>query len=85
MYLKSLTCMEAGILDAETTHSFKLLLLFIHQIMSNFLWSHGLQHARLPIPHHLLEFAQVHVRWIHDVIQPYYLLSPSSPPAFNLS
>ena len=35
-------------------------------------------------PHHLLEFAQVHVHWIRDAIQPSYPLSPSSPPALNL-
>ena len=35
-----------------------------------------------PIPHHLLEFAQVHVHWISDSSYP---LSLSSPSAFNLS
>ena len=39
----------------------------------------------LPVPHHFLEFAQVHVHWIGDVIQPFYSLLPSSPSAFNLS
>ena len=34
--------------------------------------------------HYLLEFAQVHVRWVTDAIQPSYPLPPSSPPAFNL-
>ena len=33
----------------------------------------------------LLEFAQIHVYWVSDDIQPSHLLSPSSPPAFNLS
>ena len=32
----------------------------------------------LPVPHHLPEFAQVHVHWIGDAIQPSHLLSPSS-------
>ena len=41
--------------------------------------------ARFPCPHHLPEFAQVHVHWISDAIQSSHLLSPSSPPAFNLS
>ena len=36
------------------------------------------------VPHHLLEFAQVHVRWISDAIQPSHSLSPSSS-AFSLS
>ena len=36
-----------------------------------------------PVLHHLLEFAQTHVRWVSDAIQ--HLLSSPSPPAFNLS
>ena len=39
----------------------------------------------LPVPHHLLEFAQVHVHCISDAIQPSYALTPSSPSALNLS
>ena len=38
-----------------------------------------------PVPHHLPEFAQLHVHWISDAIQPSHLLSPSSPSPFNLS
>ena len=36
-----------------------------------------------PVPQHLPEFAQVHVHWIGDAIQPSHPLSPSSPSAFN--
>ena len=36
-------------------------------------------------PHHHPEFAQVHVQWISDAIQPSHPLSSSSPSAFNLS
>jgi len=43
-----------------------------------------LQHASFPVLHHLLEFAQTHVHWVDDAIQPSYPLSPSSP-ALNLS
>ena len=32
-----------------------------------------------PVPHHLPEFAQVHVHEICDAIQPSHPLSPSSP------
>ena len=39
----------------------------------------------LPVPPHLLEFAQIYVHWISDVIQPSHPLSPASPSAFNLS
>ena len=35
--------------------------------------------------HHLLEFAQTHVHWAGDVIQPSRPLSPLSLPALNLS
>jgi len=38
-----------------------------------------------PVLHHLLEFAEIHVHWIGDAIQPSHPLSPPSPPAFNLS
>ena len=39
----------------------------------------------LPFLHHLLEFAQTHVHWVGDTIQPSHSLSSPSPPAFNLS
>ena len=39
----------------------------------------------LPVPHYFTDFAQVHVYWIDDAIQPSHPLSPSSPSAFNLS
>ena len=38
-----------------------------------------------PFPHHILQFAQVHVHYISDPIQPPHLLLPSSPSAFSLS
>ena len=62
-----------------------LLLLLSHSIMSDSLWPHGLQHSRLHSLHYLLEFAQTHVHWVGDAIQPSYPLSSSSLPAFNLS
>ena len=39
----------------------------------------------LPVPHHLPEFAQTHVRWVGDAIQPSHPLLSPSPPALNLS
>ena len=39
----------------------------------------------LPVPHHLLEFAQVHPHCISDAIQPSHPVMPSSPSALNLS
>ena len=38
-----------------------------------------------PVLYYLLEFAQTHVHWISDAIQPSYPLLPSSPLALNLS
>ena len=38
-----------------------------------------------PVLHNLLEFAQIHVHWISDVIQPSLPQPSPSPPAFNLS
>ena len=35
--------------------------------------------------HYILEFAQIHVHWVGDAIQPSHPLLPSSPFAFNLS
>ena len=39
----------------------------------------------LSIPHHLRKFAQVHIHCIGDAVQPSHPLTPSSPPALNLS
>ena len=38
-----------------------------------------------PVHHQLPELAQTHVHGVSDAIQPSHPLSPSSPPAFNLS
>ena len=39
----------------------------------------------LPVHHQLLEFTQTHVHQVGDAIQTTHPLSPSSPPALNLS
>ena len=38
-----------------------------------------------PVLHYLPEFAQTYVHWVDDAIQSAHPLSPTSPPAFNLS
>ena len=38
-----------------------------------------------PVLHYLLEFAQTHVQWVGDAIQPSHPLLPPSPPALSLS
>ena len=62
-----------------------LLLLFSHPVMSIFCEPMDCSMPGLPVPHHLLEFAQVHVHCISDIIQPAHPLIPSSPPVLNLS
>ena len=37
-----------------------------------------------PVLQYLPEFAQTHVHWVSDAIQPSHPLSPPSPPALNL-
>ena len=37
-----------------------------------------------PVLHHLPEFAQTHVHWVSDTIQPSHPLLSPSPPALNL-
>ena len=59
--------------------------LFSYLVVCNSLQHHGLQHARLPCPSLSPEFAQTHVHWVSDAIQPFHPLSPPSPPALNLS
>ena len=56
---------------------------FSHSVMSNSLWSHGLQHARLSSASPTPRACSPHVHQVGDAIQPSHpLLSPS--PAFSL-
>ena len=41
--------------------------------------------SSFPVLHHLLGYAQTHVHWVGDAIQPSHPLLSPSPPAFNLS
>ena len=45
----------------------------------------GCSMADFPVLRYFQEFAQTHVHCVGDAIQPSHLLSPSSPPALNLS
>ena len=60
-------------------------LLFSCSVMYDSLRPHGLQHADFPALHYIMEFAETHVHWISDAIQPSHPLSSPSPPTFNLS
>ena len=50
-----------------------MLLLYSHSVMSDTVF------------HYLLELAQTYDHWVGDAIQPFLPLSPTSPPALNLS
>ena len=58
---------------------------FSRSVVSNSLRSHGLRHARLSCSSLSPEVCSNLCHWVSDAIQPSHSLSPSSPPAFNLS
>ena len=60
-------------------------LLFSLQVVSDSLQPHGLLQARLPCPSLSPGFAQTHVHWVSDAMQPSHPLLPPSPLALNLS
>ena len=59
------------------------LLLSSRSVVSDSLWPMDCSTPGFPVPHHLPEFAQNHVHWVSDAIQPSRPLSPPSP-ALNL-
>ena len=68
------------------THISKyILLLFGCLVVSDSLQSHGLQHQASLFFTISRSFAQTHVHWVGDAIQPSCPLSSCSTPAFNLS
>ena len=73
----------------EFQSSFKFHVICFHSVqfslsvVSNSLWTHGLQHAR--VHHQLPELAQTHIHQVGDAIQPSHPLSSPSSPAFNFS
>ena len=84
----SVSCADLFIPPTVGQEGFHLsiwLLLFSCSTVSDSLWLHGLQHAKLPCLHHLPELAQTHVHLVGDAIQPSRPLSFPSPPAFDLS
>ena len=59
-------------------------MLFSCQVVSNSVTPRTAACWGFPAPHHLLEFAQVHVHWISDTIQPYHPLKALHNP-YNLN
>ena len=58
---------------------------FSRSVVSDSLRPHGLQHARLPWYHRLLDLTQTDVHWAGEAIQLSHPLSSPSPPAPNPS
>ena len=54
-------------------------------VVSDSLQPHGMHTPGFPVLHHLPEFAQTHVHWVGDAIQPPHPLSSPSRPTFKLS
>ena len=50
-------------------------------VVSDSLWLHAMQHARLPCPLPTPGVTQTHVHWVGDAIQPSHPLLSPSPPA----
>ena len=59
--------------------------LFSRSAVSNSLQPQDCSTSGFLVLQYLPEFAQTHVHWVSDAIQPSHLLSPPSPPALNLS
>ena len=73
--LQSMGSQRVGHAKLLDKHAFFSPLLLSRPVVSDSLQLHRLQHARPPVPHHLPEFAQVHVHCISDAIQPSHLLT----------
>ena len=56
----------------------KVALVFSRSAVSDSLWPHRLQHARLPCPSPSPGFAQTHVHWVSDAINHLILCHPFS-------
>ena len=73
--------------DGETPLNFKQHDRSVHSVIQSCLTlcdSMDCRTSGFPIHHQLLEFAQTHVHWVSEAIQPSHPQSNPSPPAFNL-
>ena len=69
---------------ARNFFTYKLLLLFSCSVVSDSLQLLGMKHPGFPVLHYRTEFAQTNVHGVHDAIQSFHPLSPSSPHAIYL-
>ena len=67
--------------------TFCLEFVVVVQLLSHVQLCHPMDYSTpgLPILLYLPEFAQTHVHWVGDAIQPFHPLSSPSPPALNVS
>ena len=56
---------------------------FSHSVVSDSLWHHGLQHAKLPCPSPTPRAYSNSCHWVSDAIQPSHPLLSPSPSTFN--
>ena len=77
------TCCNAG--NKRCYHRNLQIAVVVQSLSFIFLWTHGLQYARLPCPSPSPRVAQTHVHWVSDAIQLSESMLPLSPPALNLS
>ena len=90
---QSISTSQLGIASIYVSSKFK-------EIFTLYSWHHCCSVAKLcltlcdhvncsrpgsPVLHYLPEFAQIHIHWVGDAIQPSHPLSSPSPPALNLS
>ena len=84
-WLKSLIHLTFKVITYKRTyfwhfvHCFRYLLLFSRSAESDSLWPMDCNTPGFPILHYFSEFAQTHVHWVSDVIQPPQPLSPLLP------
>ena len=78
--------LEASLINRRCCYSMTTLCFVVVQSRSH-IWLCNPMDCSMPgflVLHYLLEFAQTHVHWVGDTIQPSHPLSSPSPPAFKL-
>ena len=83
-------CPQGGLWSVGRHKSFVYCQLFYQVVQSLsciqlFVTSWTYSVPSFPVLHHLPEFAQTHIHWVDDAIQPFHLLSSLSPPPHTLS
>ena len=82
-FLSCSSCCNAG--NKRCYHRNLQIVVVVQSLSFIFLWTRGLQYARLPCPSPSPRVAQTHVHWVSDAIQLSEPMLPLSPLALNLS